>query len=445
VVGGESTVYYDGIVHEIITFDGYITTSQRQQIEGYLAWKWGLNGGSLPSLSVASFTPTQISGCAFWLDAADSNSMTLQSTATLSQYVTTADQSVSYTGTLSSLSSFTGGTCFMAGAAVSYQAGVLCPSSSNGVWYAATEGNTKVVKLQFTLAGAALFVKGLSAGYNASGGISSTNSGATNDTAYATYGATSIATSASTSSYGVASFTMYFTTSTGSYIYRLNDKSASSNALTVSTTMPTYTSNYRNGKGAIAMAGTSFISNSTFSFGLANRSVFIVAEQTSSAGNNSFQGILSMGGSATIEDWTNSNAIAYTGRGSNGFQNMSFSIVANNDYIQNYGVNTAPAPFALYADVFSGTSGTLYINGTSNSTDTTANAVGTSVGFTIGARKSLSSTPTGLLNGYIYEIILYNSALTTTQRQQVETYLMNKWGMNNSNLPSTHPYQVIKP
>ncbi len=75
VVGGESTVYYDGIVHEIITFDGYITTSQRQQVEGYLAWKWGLTGGYTPSL--APFTPTQISGCQLWLDATDQNTMTL--------------------------------------------------------------------------------------------------------------------------------------------------------------------------------------------------------------------------------------------------------------------------------------------------------------------------------------------------------------------------------
>jgi hypothetical protein len=69
---------------ECIVFNSEIPTSQRQQIEGYLAHKWGLVG-NLPSthpfklyppLQVA-FTPVQVSGCQLWLDAADSSTMTL--------------------------------------------------------------------------------------------------------------------------------------------------------------------------------------------------------------------------------------------------------------------------------------------------------------------------------------------------------------------------------
>jgi hypothetical protein len=47
-VGGEATVYFDGIIHEIVVINGFLTVSQRQQMEGYLAWKWGLVG-NLPS------------------------------------------------------------------------------------------------------------------------------------------------------------------------------------------------------------------------------------------------------------------------------------------------------------------------------------------------------------------------------------------------------------
>jgi hypothetical protein len=82
--------------HEILIYTSSITTAQRQQVEGYLAWKWGLQG-SLPSthpykssafppfvVSVppivlqnptATFSPRQISGCGLWLDAADSSSI----------------------------------------------------------------------------------------------------------------------------------------------------------------------------------------------------------------------------------------------------------------------------------------------------------------------------------------------------------------------------------
>jgi hypothetical protein len=71
-----------GHVSEVICYNSDVTQSQRQRIEGYLAHKWGLLGnlgGVYHPYRFVSFTivPTQISGCAFWLDATDSTSMTL--------------------------------------------------------------------------------------------------------------------------------------------------------------------------------------------------------------------------------------------------------------------------------------------------------------------------------------------------------------------------------
>lgn len=65
---------WTGHICEILIYSGALTTFQRQQVEGYLAWKWGLQG-SLPSLT--TFVPTQISGCALWLDAADASTVSL--------------------------------------------------------------------------------------------------------------------------------------------------------------------------------------------------------------------------------------------------------------------------------------------------------------------------------------------------------------------------------
>jgi len=63
---------------EVIMFNALLTTAQRQQVEGYLAWKWGLQGySSYLSTSNTITSPTQISGCALWLDAADSSTFTL--------------------------------------------------------------------------------------------------------------------------------------------------------------------------------------------------------------------------------------------------------------------------------------------------------------------------------------------------------------------------------
>jgi len=43
---------------------------------------------------------------------------------------------------------------------------------------------------------------------------------------------------------------------------------------------------------------------------------------------------------------------------------------------------------------------------------------------------------------YTAEILYYNNTLTTTQRQQVEGYLAQKWGLTGL-LPSTHPFKKI--
>ena len=86
-----------GFISEVISYNTPLTVLQRQQVEGYLAWKWGTQGvlvasnpyktgapQALPTINSAqvgtipltiqknrNFTPTQISGCSLWLDGAD--------------------------------------------------------------------------------------------------------------------------------------------------------------------------------------------------------------------------------------------------------------------------------------------------------------------------------------------------------------------------------------
>ena len=92
-------------MYELLQYDGILTTAQRQQIEGYLAWKWGLQAslpGSHPYASInpnptisnkisalpfyTQFSPLQIANCQLWLDASDSStsSMTFSSGSNLS-------------------------------------------------------------------------------------------------------------------------------------------------------------------------------------------------------------------------------------------------------------------------------------------------------------------------------------------------------------------------
>ena len=92
--------YMNGGICEILIFFSSVSTSQREQLEGYLAWKWGLVSllpsthpykTIVPSLApvslsgisrgiINSWRPTLISGCQLWLDASDRSSFTLSGT-----------------------------------------------------------------------------------------------------------------------------------------------------------------------------------------------------------------------------------------------------------------------------------------------------------------------------------------------------------------------------
>jgi len=76
-IGGVGGVYTSSgfLLGEFLEYNAALSTRDRQQVEGYLAWKWGLNGGYSPS--IAPFTPTSVAGCQLWLDAADSSTLTL--------------------------------------------------------------------------------------------------------------------------------------------------------------------------------------------------------------------------------------------------------------------------------------------------------------------------------------------------------------------------------
>jgi hypothetical protein len=71
-VGGP-TNYFNGSVSEILIYSATLTQTQRQSVEGYLAWKWGLQ----VQVPAPVQSPRSISGCALWLDAADTSTLTL--------------------------------------------------------------------------------------------------------------------------------------------------------------------------------------------------------------------------------------------------------------------------------------------------------------------------------------------------------------------------------
>lgn len=85
-----------------------------------------------------------------------------------------------------------------------------------------------------------------------------------------------------------------------------------------------------------------------------------------------------------------------------------------------------------------------YRDGTQQLTNTTNANKGAfpGAGLGIGANQSGNYDVGGQYQ--IYEILLYDTFINTTQRQQVEGYLGWKWGLQG-NLPSGHPYKNAAP
>jgi hypothetical protein len=70
-----SSRFFIGNMCELLYYPAGLTSTQRQQVEGYLASKWNLQ----TYLPGATFSPLTVSGCVLWLDASDSSTLTLSS------------------------------------------------------------------------------------------------------------------------------------------------------------------------------------------------------------------------------------------------------------------------------------------------------------------------------------------------------------------------------
>ena len=125
IVGGDNTdgECWQGYIYEVIFYTRVLSTTERQQVEGYLAQKWGLKGSlpvGHPGLGTTlyrsdytkqnvmtarpfytAFSPTQIPGCSLWMDGADSSTMTTAS-GYISAWTSKGTNALSFTQATSS-------------------------------------------------------------------------------------------------------------------------------------------------------------------------------------------------------------------------------------------------------------------------------------------------------------------------------------------------------
>jgi hypothetical protein len=526
----------DIVIYEFVGFNTQLTTYQQQLVEGYLAWKWGLQTNLPgthpyyyypPTTNSPLYNPISIPGCLLWLDAADKGSVISQivpisTAATSASWI---NNGITWTANASfSQSTSSGGSQNVypyllfnnttpsstnrwissnTSANYSTSTGIYQITTYNtqnitnigtiyGDWVQILSGATPVIMINFTLYS---WIAAATNGYNEMPGtfyicgstydniwypliyINFTGPQLTSGLVSPTYviptstksGSISEITNNSNGTYqtwgyggnaynyfrlittkqmgalagggagndGWLSFGKWIPTFTNvsPNVSRWNDKSdLGYDMVSPSSIQPSY-GTMSNGKPGLNLAVNRYMSNSNIVLPT-NYSIFAVG-YTTDAGTGP-------GTNRLIHGNTNGDSTLFLGKIGNPTSSFG-TFVGNGTAWNDVTANTTPtssvATLCLMQMTNNNTSTGLlpYFNGTAQTAKN-----GTTVAFTgltIGAQ---GTTASQYWNGYVAEILIFNSVLTSTQRQYIEGYLANKWSIQSS-LPVAHPYYSLTP
>lgn len=214
----------------------------------------------------------------------------------------------------------------------------------------------------------------------------------------------------------------------GSTISTWTDKSGNGNNGTAVNT-PTYALSSR---GVATSSGAYFtLPNGAFPFNDSSYTYFFVFTTTTTGSVNSLFG----GGvpgttrsTVAVRLGTNgANNVIQTYWWANGINDL---LVSNT-----YTANTISIAETWYA---TGSTRTITLNFAGSSTDSPA-VPGARLQANTNNYLGLAYPGDGALTGFHYEFLVYNTSLSTTQRQQVESYLAQKWGLTAS-IPVGHSH-----
>lgn len=444
---------------EFISYNAELTLQEIYMIEGYLANKWGIQLISThpfykvgPS-SLVPFNPTTLSGSSLWMDASQDTSannatittipdrsgngitLTAIGTITLYQNYQNGNPVYYFYGNRASNASFSWGTSFthfvvsssVSGGWLNSAGAPLTTYVGLGNWALAAINNSTSFEdpgsiTTWTISGS------VTTGVNANGlpyvtlPVSTTSGSAT--TTYTT----------PINSVRQTSFSLVLPSTAGLYSYfgLTNGTTTLQFLLNTSGGVPSQIYFFFGGNPTLTVSA-----GSTVLCSITNTSVYMIVYPS---------------GSNVTVSWTSSGAAEYY---------MFFNVIgngANANTTTYYNIQFDPAQGSSILPKTTGLANAWNITSvgyTSGSTTLTNYAVNGTL------RSSTTSTPysgyTPLLplyiNGsstgaydtsYYAEIIHYDVALTSAQRQQVEGYLAWKWGLQNK-LPSTHRYKLFPP
>lgn len=212
-------------------------------------------------------------------------------------------------------------------------------------------------------------------------------------------------------------------TLSGSNVTAWADQSGNGNNAVGADTLPTLQSNAINGYPAIRFNNIDDPSRFTVSnnFNLKNSSVFVVVKQLNL--NNAFARILGFLGSN--DDYDSDDGLAFVF--SNTVPQLQVESNSNSAVVANLAANNVFASVAYKIDNSGNIS--VFYNGGSEGTAQNADMTSQNSGGAIYIGQGSQNLTAAGLYGDIAEVILYNSNLTTPERQQVEAYLNTKYAI----------------
>jgi hypothetical protein len=224
-----------------------------------------------------------------------------------------------------------------------------------------------------------------------------------------------------------ASTSNNFTFSSGSNIATWIDRSSNVFTATASNS-PIYDS--VNKRVWFSSASSQYMSNFSAPLNLAQRSFFFVIQEITNANVCGIMPIIPNPTSGL--DYTTTNGMTIEGT-------TGVLFYANSGNYNNKAVASVPLAKGLYGETFASSSGIAYVNGTPGTSSNSSFTFGTSAGYGLGGRWGGTTMQAPFYNGYFHEVVVFNNALSSNNRQIMEGYLAWKWGINRL-LPTTHPY-----
>ena len=501
-----SGLYFNGSVNEILGIFGTLTTTQRQQVEGYLAEKWNLRSSLLPARhgyltgAPSGFTPASISSCLVWLDAADASSFTL-SGSNVTQWNDKSGLGNHFTTLAGTSPTYSSNQVVFPSGGVMESARSIEVSFST---YAVIVFKLATTSFAYMLSFTNISPGGYTAHYSIradNGILVGTQSAAGNEADFGnanyfvngtfnpsfgtgTYSNSPVVVAAKNMSM-TGTTTVRLSTAVGRpFIGSIYEVMLFSSPLTTSqrqqvegylavkwgisgslpaghpslppSFLPTNVSGCSlwldaSDASTLTLSGSNVTAwrdkTGLTTLSLTGTSPTYVSNQVRFNSSGRFQGAYTMTTQTTMfavysTTNTTTNARLVTGDGINGYGNVHAPVGTDNDLFVYtgggpgyYTTLTPQTGLRMYTIGFNGSNTAVWRNGSSATmAGTAANATATGSNIAIGASVNGDNPWIGELS----ELIFFNTALTTSNRQQVEGYLAWKWGLTTS-LPIGHP------